>query len=298
MVSILLWILKIAGFLLLSVLGILLLLLFLVLAVPIRYRVQASFHQRLLAEARISWLFRFLSISVAYEEELTYSVRILGIRLRSSEAKDASEEEMEETKAPEPEPETESIGEPADLKPPRPIHEPVSPQTEGLDKQTEFQKSALERPQPDQEPSGPWRGKRLRSFFQRIEKKVKALSEKRQRLVAFWEKEENQKTFGLVFGQVKRLLLHLLPTGVSADVILGFEDPARTGQILSYLSIPQAFYGDQIRITPVFDRDIKEGDVTVKGRIRLGTIAACLIRVFLDRNFRVLLKKWRTYGGQ
>ncbi len=266
--SILLWILKIAGILLLSVLAVLLLLLILVLAVPIRYRIQASVHQRFLAEGRIFWLFRFLSLSAVYDGELSYSVRLLGFQILSSETETGSEEEMEKEQMREPD--VMSERETPVFEQSTPVHEPPDLQAEAQERQREVLEKQVKRSEPEREPREYRRGRKLFTFFQRMGKKVRGASETWQKLLDFWAHEENQRTIRLVLGQGKRLLLHLLPTDVSADVILGFEDPARTGQVLSYLSIPQAFYGDRIRITPVFDREIKEGDVTVKGRIRGG----------------------------
>lgn len=73
----------------------------------------------------------------------------------------------------------------------------------------------------------------------------------------------------------------------------GFEDPYAVGQVLIYASPFYGLYAKDLRLIPVFGEKILEGNLSVKGRIRIGTLLALAIRVFMDKNFRILLKKWQ-----
>lgn len=90
MIHILLLILRIIGIILLVILGVLLGLILAVLFIPVRYQAEGSYHTAPLLSVRVSWFFRFLSFGARYGTDgFTWSVRVLGIRLRRSRDKDA-----------------------------------------------------------------------------------------------------------------------------------------------------------------------------------------------------------------
>lgn len=91
-------ILKIIGILLLVIIGIVLALLLAVFFVPVRYRIQVDKEAEKNAKVRagVGWLLRILYVSVRYDEELHYCVRIFGIpviRSKSVEKSEAAEPE-------------------------------------------------------------------------------------------------------------------------------------------------------------------------------------------------------------
>ena len=82
MLNILLLILKIAGILILSVIGLILLLLFFIMFVPVRYSVSAKYYQKVpYARLKISWLLNLLKVQAVYNKEFKADVRLLGFRL-------------------------------------------------------------------------------------------------------------------------------------------------------------------------------------------------------------------------
>ncbi|MEE1314107.1 MAG: DUF2953 domain-containing protein [Lachnospiraceae bacterium] len=87
MLSILLICLKILGMILLICLGIIVFLILAVLFVPLRYRLQGCFEETKNAKVGVSWggiIFRAVA-AYEYEEDINYSVRILGITILTSE---------------------------------------------------------------------------------------------------------------------------------------------------------------------------------------------------------------------
>lgn len=94
MVHVLLVILKIIGILLLAILGLALLLVFAVLLVPVRYRVNASYREELRGYARVSWLLRLLTYRAEYGERgLVQKIRVCGICVWRS---DKDQEEVDD----------------------------------------------------------------------------------------------------------------------------------------------------------------------------------------------------------
>ena len=62
------------------------------------------------------------------------------------------------------------------------------------------------------------------------------------------------------------------------------------GQIMSAAAFFWPFYQENFRFTPVFDEKKLDGEVHMKGHLRLGYAALCALRLLLDRNFRKLLR--------
>lgn len=132
---------------------------------------------------------------------------------------------------------------------------------------------------------------KLKNKIQSLRTKIRELKDKKERLMAFINDEANRKTFHLALRQVRKLIRHLLPTKASGRVRFGFEDPSTTGQVLVYISPFYGLYGDKLELIPVFGEKAMEGEGTVKGRIRLGTVLWIGGRMLLDKNCRRLLKK-------
>ncbi len=345
MLDIVLFLLKIIGILILAILGLILTIVVLVLLVPIRYHISASYHESLKAGGRVSWLLRLISVFVTYDKELEYRVKILGFTVFSSD-KQAGDKEtdsgMAESAAPgagKPEsvdldgrtaapgaekPESivldgrtaapeaveavngqDGLSEAALLdqavnQPAEPAAQAAAPQGENVASTKSASPKDTSANQAAPQPDGPQKqtpAAKLQAKFTAVSEKAKALYHKADRIMDFLRNPDNQATFKLILRQVKAILKHLLPQKLKADVVLGFDDPATTGQVLSVCSLLYMWYDDSVNITPVFEESVLEGDVELKGRIRLGTLAASVIRVLLNKNFRILLKRWRVNGG-
>ena len=113
---------------------------------------------------------------------------------------------------------------------------------------------------------------------------------------AFLADAENQNTLKLLLGQVFKLIKHILPREIRGRVRFGFEDPYTTGQVLTYISPFYGLYANTVEIEPVFDEKVMEGELHLKGHIRLGALLWIVVRVFLNKNFRKLLKSWSSKG--
>ena len=82
MIHILLLILKIAGILLLVLLGLVLAALLCLLFVPVRYRIQGSRHGQLQAHGQLSWLLHIITLHGWYQsQELEVKLKLFGFTL-------------------------------------------------------------------------------------------------------------------------------------------------------------------------------------------------------------------------
>ncbi len=329
MLAVILEILKIIGLILLAVLALLLLVLALVLLVPLRYEIGGEYHKAPRGQARVSWLLGFLSARVSYDGKPAVVLRVCGIRVaRNLFADEEPAEEEPADKEPAggkpaeemPAKEKKAGGEPA-AETEAPAESVAGEMTGSSAKPAEkpAEPKALEAPGKPADPaagqekdeargsakkSDSKKKKKRRSSFsiRRICDKLKgivdgfrqrlsALNQKREELLRMWRDEENRATLRLVKRQLKKLVKHLLPRRLKGRVRFGFDDPYTTGQVLTYASPFYALYARHLELIPVFEGKALDGELEVKGRIRVGTIAVIAVRLLIDKNFRRLLKR-------
>lgn len=325
MIQALFLILKIIGILLLLLAGLLLLALAAVLFVPVRYRGEGSRREVLKAHGTVSWCFSALAVRFSLEDGRTEGeVRLFGRRLGG---RDREEETLEADfrEASEPSVHTASLdrgrsqdGEdtpdggnapdsgntPDSGSAPDSGSVPAGGRSQDRAKERESrnrsgapgrrEKAKEEGKGPGTErPSGRLEklARELRGRISRAGAKIRSALEKKDQIMAFLRDEENRRTFRLVKKQLVKVVRHVMPVRLEGEVTFGFDDPYRTGQLLSAAALLYPVYRDRIRITPVFDREVLEGELKLEGRIRLAVLLGAAVRLGMDRNFRKLVRR-------
>lgn len=88
--------------------------------------------------------------------------------------------------------------------------------------------------------------------------------------------------------------MHILPRKVRGHVTVGFEDPSMTGQLLAAAGVLYPLYREQIQITPVFDRQVLEGEVKIKGRIFGVAFAWTAWKIYRNQDVRITWQAFRN----
>lgn len=132
----------------------------------------------------------------------------------------------------------------------------------------------------------PKKKKRKKSSFA---DRIKRICEKVSSLRAAVEDEENQKAFRLLLSRAKYLLHHLRFRRFEGRLEFGFDDPAMMGRILGVLSLFYPLYGENFTITPVFDHTLFEGEIALKGHVRLIHILIAAIQLMMNKRIRGLV---------
>ncbi len=134
--------------------------------------------------------------------------------------------------------------------------------------------------------STPKKKKRKKSSFA---DRIKRVCEKASSLREMVEDEENQKAVRLLISRVKYLLHHLRFRKFEGRLVFGFEDPATMGRILAVLSLFYPLYGESFTITPVFDHALFEGEIALKGHVRLIHVLIAGIQLMMNKKIRGLV---------
>ncbi len=306
-------ILKVIGLVLLFLLLLLLLLLGLVLLVPIRYAGAGHKGEEATDYAvhlDLSWLLHMVQFHAGITPAgLAYSLRILCFRPVDSTDGFALQDEHTDVELKQP-PEDEKIPEESVNVPESKAEasERAAAQTAEVDsielknsttpeqqKETKTvadetptsdidQESETKRKSPTAE--APKKKKRKKSSFA---DRIKKICEKASSLREMVEDEENQKAVRLLISRVKYLLHHLRFRKFEGRLAFGFEDPAMVGRTLAVLSLFYPLYGERFTITPVFDHTLFEGEITLKGHVRLIHILIAGIQLMMNKKIRGLV---------
>lgn len=307
---IILLILKIIGIALLVILSLVLLCVILVLFVPVRYRADLERRGKIKGRAIAKWLFPVFYAKAAYEEEkITYCVRVLGFRIYPKKVKKKKDKKKKEDRK-------ELVI--AEVKPSKPGQEKKeiflkSSGAEGTqdtrDKNTFDDKEILSREEStcrdnedkDSLPEKLWRliG-RMKAFFSRFFAGIRQLKSKAGALLlnlkqlkgkgglvaAFFLSEDNLPGFLCIWESVKGLLKHIAPGKIKGEIYFGTNDPCITGQILGVIGILYGFYGENLTVIPDFEKPVLEGELFIKGRIRVFTLLRICITLLKDNHFK------------
>lgn len=328
MLQILLLILKMIGIIIAVILGILVLLVSVILCVPIRYQAEAGSDgtvKGIHAKIKVTWLLQLVSLFVVYENQtLCWNIRIAWKRI-------SQEEEMEE-KVDTDETSQESRlekKEEADTKMEKAVEESENVSEEikeqsqipqAVEEERKKGKETVEEDATDIVPQDAEYAKDdkaikekrislfqkiiggIQRFFQKIkytfEKlcgKIKTLSEKKEKIEDFVTDDVHRQAFRKVKKEGIYLLSHLLPKKTEGRVHYGFEDPCRTGQVLAGLAIIYPWMGEALLVEPDFERRVLEGELCIKGRIRIIHVALAAWRLFWCKEVRVTYRHIRSF---
>lgn len=309
MLQIILCILKIIGIIVACLLGLILLLLFVVFIVPIRYEGQATYKEVINGKITIHWLLHLLTIKVNIENnKISYYLRFFGKKWVDSTKKaekplknqeEVKENILEETRDDEKEVSDDFQNEDFDLEEENHIEE-----NDGNNNYVDIEEAISLKKQSKKhffanikEKYNAIREKitifckKVKAIPKRIKEIVKVILNRKKRIVSIIKDEDNKKTFALLWNQLIRILKHMKPKIFRLRLHFGFDNPASTGQVLGVIATFMPVYEDNILVNPDFEKEVFEGELVVKGRIQLFVLLLAFIKVMRDKNFHKLKKQ-------
>lgn len=131
-------------------------------------------------------------------------------------------------------------------------------------------------------------------FFSNIGKNFQDIGDKVSKIKIFFQEDETKTGFSILWSFIKKLLLHLKPQKVKGNIHFGTGDPCSTGQILGVLGILYTYYGKSFTIVPEFEEAVLEGELEVKGRIRLVTLLIIAIKLLLNKELKLVWHRFQN----
>ena len=303
--SIFLLILKIIGIILLSIISLLLIIIALILFVPIRYRIIANKFEDsdFYAEIKLTWLLHFINILIKYTDDLYYRVRVILIPIKKS---DNLKKHKNNSKKTEPDPnDTKSIDERENISD-ESANEDISDNEISKNKEEIVSTSDLDENDDDNikfdENKGIIYKIRfvLTKFFEFLFNIKEKLNEAYNTVVNIvkdidyyinaLKDERNKKVISLCLSQASSIINNIKPKVFNGNLTIGIDEPYTMGQILSIYGILFPIIHDKITINPVYDKEVIEGDLYIKGRISVFVLIRAAIKIYFNRDYKRMIK--------
>ena len=115
------------------------------------------------------------------------------------------------------------------------------------------------------------------SFLQRL----KNLFKNRDEVLELIEETRPQAV--KAFKRIKKLILHVIPQKIRGELCFGFSDPSTTGKVLGLISAIYGAMGPLLDLSPDFENERFDCDISFKGRIRIFTVALILILLYFNK---------------
>lgn len=112
-----------------------------------------------------------------------------------------------------------------------------------------------------------------------------------------WDEPKGKAAVKHVKDQSAYLLKKIKPSRIEGNVVMGTGDPATTGQIIGAIAAVYGFFPEKLHIVPDFEEKKLEGNLHVKGKLRLIHAAVITVRLIADRNVRYIIKKIQSKEG-
>lgn len=301
---VILQILAVIGIVLLVLLALLILTVLAVLFVPIRYRASGEKEaDRIEGVAAVSFLYPFLSFKWQRAgNENRWALRLLGIKLKGSpkvdKGKTTEPEKTEKGKVAEPEKtdkgkaeETAQAAKPE--KAAEPVKEEKQPATPNV------QNAEAEDAARQAEETGTQKTDRVSS-----EKKarftISGLCDKMEKIrdnVEYYKErltaEENRLFLKRTKERIFAVLKSIKPKVLTARVVCGTGSPDTTGYVCAVYGMLYPVIEDRISFTADFENKVLDGELSVKGKVRVVTLVRHGIKILLDKQLKVFLKEMK-----
>ncbi len=301
---VILQILAVIGIVLLVLLALLILTVLAVLFVPIRYRASGEKEaDRIEGVAAVSFLYPFLSFKWQRAgNENRWALRLLGIKLKGSpkvdKGKTTEPEKTEKGKPAEPEKtdkgkaeETAQAAKPE--KAAEPVKEEKQPATPSV-QNAEAEDAARQAEETGtQETDRVSSEKKARFTISGLCDKMENIRDNveyyKERLTA----EENRLFLKRTKERIFAVLKSIKPKVLTARVVCGTGSPDTTGYVCAVYGMLYPVIEDRISFTADFENKVLDGELSVKGKVRVVTLVRHGIKILLDKQLKVFLKEMK-----
>ena len=299
--KVLLCILKIIGIVLLVVVGIVLLILCLLLFVPIRYRVHASFYGKPRVSAHVTYLLRLLHVNFELDgKESELKIKLFGHNIsdgKKTDDKKTADSPGQNDSTVKGEHDAVKAGEAVKS---CEVDTPTKPK-KAIEAEASY--GHKERKESGSSHAGKSRkadksnnsGKPESLHDKKSDKKTEVsgsdsdgIIDKVKSIVSLIK--ENRGVIDFVMRQLKLLFKHIMPGSHTISIKLGLDDPALLGEIVGGIAVFRAMTGIVINITPVWDDKVFEAELDFKGRIILGRVLYIAARVYFNKEVKKIIK--------
>ena len=318
MLHILILILKITGIILLFILGTILLIIAAVLLIPVRYYGYLEKEKMLKMNGKAAWFLGVVEVTANYvENQMQMDIRLFGKSLINKKSKKMKKKKRQdirpskqrkENEAPEMMPERKEMENERDIPEiPVTISEQKSAMQEADKKSPDAEKTADAKRSTQKNRAKEFTNKiseipkKVAGSIKQVQRSVRSVSGKTEQIktqitkyIDFWSLDVTQTAKNHIWKELKYLIRHYRPRKISGQLLIGFEDPSVTGQVLGILCVLAVFGGNHLKVDGDFQQSVLKGNLEIRGHIRLCHIAKSAVILLTDKNVRRTIREFRS----
>ena len=318
MLHILILILKITGIILLFILGTILLIIAAVLLIPVRYYGYLEKEKMLKMNGKAAWFLGVVEVTANYvENQMQMDIRLFGKSLINKKSKKMKKKKRQdirpskqrkENEAPEMMPERKEMENEKDIPEiPVTISEQKSAMQEADKKSPDAERTADVKKSTQKNQVKELANKiseipkKVVGSIKQVQRSVRSVSGKTEQIktqitkyIDFWSLDVTQTAKNHIWKELKYLIRHYRPRKISGQLLIGFEDPSVTGQVLGILCVLAVFGGNHLKVDGDFQQSVLKGNLEIRGHIRLCHIAKSAVILLTDKNVRRTIREFRS----
>lgn len=289
------------GILILS--GLLLLLLCILLFVPVRY--QAEFIKdtdTMLLTGKVSWLLHLVRVRIRYEKEAVIQAFVLFLRFMIPVSRRIKKKKKAKKKKKKKEQSKKEVSQTQEK-----VSKEEKPLTIAEKTQTAYEakeenpksfdstsNSTANSTQDSTAKAKPSAKKERKNIFCKIKELCAKIKEGIANIRYYLEllkEEETSLAFSACKGSIFKVLKSLRPRKLEADLTIGTGSPDTTGYCMAVAGMLYPHFYRHVNIVPDFEKTIFEGRIFCKGKITLCVFLIQALRLYTNKDIRVLIKK-------
>lgn len=132
----------------------------------------------------------------------------------------------------------------------------------------------------------------IKSALRGVLDKIKNIKDKISLIRSILNDPHTKPALKHILAEVGYLLRRLLPRKLQGEVHYGFDDPATTGEVTGVLGVLYPAYQDKLKLQPDFEQAVLEGELDIKGRLRLLTVVQIVWRLYRDKDLMYVYQTW------
>lgn len=123
-----------------------------------------------------------------------------------------------------------------------------------------------------------------------ISEKINETVQKIDKAIDILSRDTTKEALEVTKYRIGKAIRSILPYKGKIYARIGLENAGTTGKILGVYKALYDYIGDVVTFYPVFDSEVIDVSFDLKGRIRAATILYHLVRIYMDKNCRRLIK--------
>jgi hypothetical protein len=126
--------------------------------------------------------------------------------------------------------------------------------------------------------------------YEQICDKIDLVSEGKEKISQFIDDETHREAYNVLVKGLKKMLPAVKPTKIVGNLKVGFEDPRTTGLFVAGASLLFPYANGNANLEADFEEKVLEGDLRIKGKLRLGTLAWFATKMAINKNVHITIK--------